>query len=141
MTNPLARRVAAGLLALGAAACDPAPFGEAAPPGGYAAPVTATGRAAVRAVLYTPSHGSFRTVREAVSVYMERSTEAVAVHGWIADAVTNDASPYYRVAFAWNDGARERTAEWELDGAGVWPMNNEARVLTVFPPADARDAW
>lgn len=133
------KRIVTGLaLALAVAACDPVPTATFTPPGGFEREPTLTGRAAVRAVLYTPSHGSFRTVREALTVYMARTTEAVRVHGWIAEGVTASASPYYRVAFSWNDGRRERAAEWELDGAGVWPMNNEARVLTVFPPAGER---
>lgn len=134
----MTKLVAGIALALTFGACDPVPVATFTPPGGFRREPSLTGRAAVRAVLYTPSHGSFRTVREALTVYMARSTEAVHVHGWIAEGVTAATAPYYRVAFSWNDGRRERAAEWELDTLGVWPMNNEARLLTVFPPAGER---
>lgn len=119
-------------------ACDPYPARETAPPGGYQARPSSTGRAAIRAVLFTPSHGSFRTVREAVSVYLGRSTEAVAVAGWSAAGVTSGTRRYYEVGFDWYDGRENRQARWELDHQGVWPANNEARILTVFPPGDSR---
>lgn len=134
----MTKRIAGIALMLAVAACDPVPVATFTPPGGFEREPSLTGRAAVRAVLFTPSHGSFRTVREALTVYMARSTEAVQVHGWIAEGVTASSSPYYRVAFSWNDGRRERAAEWELDNMGVWPMNTEARVLTVFPPSGER---
>jgi hypothetical protein len=126
------------LIFLALSACDPVPPRDVPPPGGYRAPPGSTGRAAIRAVLYTPSHGSFHTVREAVSVYLSRATEAVAVHGWSAAGVTSPARRYYEVDFDWFDGRERRQARWELDALGVWPVNNEARILTVFPPSDGR---
>ena len=97
------------LLALVLVSCDPVPPHDAPPPGGYRARPTATGRAAIRAVLYTPSHGSFRTVREAVRTYLSRATDAVQVDGWSAAGVTSSTRRYYQVDFGWFDGREVRT--------------------------------
>jgi hypothetical protein len=116
------------------AACDPVPSNEFNPPGGFVSEPGPTGRAAIRAVLYTPSHGTFRTVRQAVTTYMGRATDAITVQGWQAEQVDEPDWPHFKVAFQWNDGQRTRSAEWELNHLGIWPVNNEAKVLSVFPP-------
>ncbi len=125
------------LLFLAAAlfACDPLPQREFVPPGGYARETSVVGRSAIRAVLFTPGHGYFRTVREAVKTYMGEATAAVRVDGWYAYAETQPIDRYV-VRFAWTDGALPRYAEWELNRAGVWPTNREAEYLSVYPPED-----
>ncbi len=119
-------------------ACDPVPDGTFRPPGGLATPVDRTGRLAIDAVLYTPGYGVFRTVREGLSSYLRAATEAVEVHGWTAERVVEPVDNV-QVVFAWHDGERERTAEWELNGWGVWPLNDEARYLSMYPPMDSLD--
>lgn len=108
------------------------------PPGGYRQPVDATGVAAIRAVLLMPSHGHYHTVREALLSYLGMAGKEVRPLGWsVAPAITGPV-PFYRVSFAWFDGVRDRSAEWELDHFGIWPINDEARLLAIFPPEDGR---
>jgi hypothetical protein len=136
MIKPAARLIVflCGFLAV--AACDPAPTKKYVPPGGFAAQTDETGVVAIRAVLVTPSHGTFLTVREALSSYIGRADQHVKVKGWSAARDTTSPVPHYNVAFAWNDGEQNRQAEWELNKWGIWPLNNEARILSVFPPED-----
>lgn len=119
-------------------ACDPLPP-PFRPPGGYATRPDRTGEAAIRAVLVTPSHGMFHTVREALSSYMGSGSQEIKIAGWTAKpSPLGSEVPFYVVAFAWNDGERNRTAEWEINEWGIWPQNNEARLLSVYPPEDER---
>ena len=127
------------LLALGLCglfSCDPVPRGEAAPPGGFAGRPDSAARSAVRAVLLTPSHGHFRTVREAMVSYLGSVTDGVQISGWSAARAATGAVPHYDVDFSWFDGERGRQAQWEINAWGIWPVNDESRLLSVFPPED-----
>jgi hypothetical protein len=126
------------LFSLGAlTGCDPAPREVSPPPGGYSAMPNALGQAAIQAVLYTPSHGSFRTVREALTTYIGRTTEAVEIQGWSAHSAV-EPIPRVLVEFSWRDRHHDHQAEWELNEFGVWPLNDEARYLSMYPPEDGR---